>query len=399
MFNEEIYEILNRTEDSENESDLKELNVETMSNIVIGSSDWTVEAIINQIKSGNIDLDPSYQRREAWNKDRKSKYIESLILGLPVPQIVLAEKQNKKGKFYVIDGKQRLLSLLTFFSKDDPDLSEYKNYNLKGLSIRKDLNGKNISIFKSDINYDDDYTSLQNAPIRTLLIKNWGNEDVLYEIFYRLNTGSVPLSPQELRKALKPGLFVDFAEDKASKLEGIMKILGLDKPDYRMRDVELVIRYFANKLFINSYTGDLKKFMDKTCEKLNSVFETEEDKLLNLIEELDSAISATYDIFLENDAFRKYKNGKFENRFNKPIFDIMVYYFSNQEIREKSLARSAEIKKAFIALCGDSSFLESLEHSTKNLEPTARRFNMWGSALSQIVDVSIPEIIFDRDVG
>jgi len=78
---------------------------------VINQADWTVETIIQQIDKGNIELNPAFQRREAWQTPRKSQYIESLIINVPVPQVVLAERRDKRGKFIVIDGKQRLLAL------------------------------------------------------------------------------------------------------------------------------------------------------------------------------------------------------------------------------------------------------------------------------------------------
>src|SRR5688500_16703592 len=81
---------------------------------VINQADWTVETILQQIDKGNIELNPDFQRREAWRTPHKSRYIESLILNVPVPQIVLAERKDKRGKFIVIDGKQRLLTLRQF---------------------------------------------------------------------------------------------------------------------------------------------------------------------------------------------------------------------------------------------------------------------------------------------
>ena len=86
----------------------------TTTGAVVTASDWTTETILSQLRQGNIDLTPSFQRREAWRNDRKSRYIESLFLGLPVPQIVLAERKGRRGSYIVIDGKQRLLSIRSF---------------------------------------------------------------------------------------------------------------------------------------------------------------------------------------------------------------------------------------------------------------------------------------------
>lgn len=73
----------------ESEEDIGSLDQKSFSNAVLSGNDWTTETIINQINKGNILLNPDFQRRDAWDKVRKSRFIESLILGLPIPQIVL----------------------------------------------------------------------------------------------------------------------------------------------------------------------------------------------------------------------------------------------------------------------------------------------------------------------
>src|SRR4051812_29835302 len=90
--------------------------------IVIAARDWTVETIVQQVKEGNIDLDPDFQRRNAWRDDRRSRLIESFVLGFPVPQIVLAENPNRRKSYIVIDGRQRLMTIAGFY------LDEYRNY-------------------------------------------------------------------------------------------------------------------------------------------------------------------------------------------------------------------------------------------------------------------------------
>ncbi|MBQ8133912.1 MAG: DUF262 domain-containing protein [Clostridia bacterium] len=91
------------------------------SQAVIWGTDWTTETINNQLVKGNIDLNPSFQRRDAWDNGEKSRLIESLMLGLPVPPIILAENKGKKNSYIVIDGKQRLLSIRRFFTESQKD--------------------------------------------------------------------------------------------------------------------------------------------------------------------------------------------------------------------------------------------------------------------------------------
>jgi hypothetical protein len=96
------------TDQQEDASDLR-LSTDWFSGPTLWSTDWTTETIVSQLKRGNINLNPRYQRRNAWDPVRKSLFIESLILGLPIPEIILAEERGRKGSFIVIDGKQRLL--------------------------------------------------------------------------------------------------------------------------------------------------------------------------------------------------------------------------------------------------------------------------------------------------
>ncbi len=96
----------------ETDEDIGKINPRDFSGAAVSGNDWTTETIINQINKGNIQLDPDFQRREAWDNKRKSKFIESLIIGLPIPQIVLAESRDRRGSYIVLDGKQRLLSIL-----------------------------------------------------------------------------------------------------------------------------------------------------------------------------------------------------------------------------------------------------------------------------------------------
>src|SRR5687767_8254345 len=96
--------------ETEGEEDLDQTSLQRLSEAVVSGSDWTTETILRQLERGNIVLNPDYQRRDAWRPARKSKFIESLILGLPIPQLVLAESRGRKGTFIVIDGKQRLLT-------------------------------------------------------------------------------------------------------------------------------------------------------------------------------------------------------------------------------------------------------------------------------------------------
>lgn len=375
-------------ETTELEQDLSPLKQGEISQAVVNGTDWTVETILSQINKGNIQLNPKFQRRDAWGPDRKSKFIESLILGFPVPQLVLAEAKGKKGAYIVIDGKQRLLSIRQFAAPRDDQV--FSQLRLKGLTLRAELVDKNLDDLKLDANLDDDLRAFENAPIRTVVIKNWPSESFLYHVFLRLNTGSLPLSPQELRQALHPGRFVDFADETASNSIALREILKNKNPDFRMRDVELLVRFYAFHFFMSDYTGDLKGMLDLACERLNARWQDEKITLRQLGQEFEEAYKTAKEIFGEKTVFRKWAKGGYETRFNRAIFDVMMHYFAEPQIRELALSKRQAVEQRFKALCeGDQAFLGSIEKTTKSLEATQTRFSKWAIALNETLGVTI----------
>lgn len=136
----------------------------------------------------------------------------------------------------------------------------YSKLKLTNLKILTKCNNKTIDDIKKDLSLSHYIDNVENAAIRTVVIKNWDDESILYQIFLRFNTNTVSLSPQELRGALHPGPFVKFADEFSEKNKNIKKIFNIKKdPDFRMRDIELFIRFVGFKLFIEDYRGNLKK--------------------------------------------------------------------------------------------------------------------------------------------
>lgn len=366
--------------ENESEEDIKNVSKLSFSDLAVTGTDWTVETIINQIKKGNIQLDPSFQRRDAWSNKVKSRFIESLFIGLPIPQIILAEQKDKKGKFIVIDGKQRLLSLKQFAL---PDKDEHA-LKLSGLEVLSKFNRMTYADIEGGL-YFDDIDAFNNQTIRTVVIKNWKNVEVLYLLFLRLNTGSVKLSPQELRQALYPGEFIDFVNSESSKNEHLQKMLNIKKADFRMRDVEILIRFFAFNFFAKEYSGSMQNFLDLTCDKLNKSFANSKSALDNAINVLNFAIDLTFELFGTNNAFRKFKSGKYEDKYNRAVIDIMLFYFSQISNKAHLLELQNDIKTSFELLCTtDQEFLSSLESTTKSLSAVHYRFRRWGEVLSEV---------------
>lgn len=360
---------------------------------VLWGTDWTTETVINQLKKGNIELNPSFQRRDAWSIDKKSNFIESLFLGLPIPQIILAERQEKRGSYIVIDGKQRLLSIRQFFSESN---DEYLVLKLKHLEVLKELNNKSYLEIAQTPELSSYLDAFENQAIRTIVIKNWKDERYLYTVFLRLNTGSLELSPQELRQALHAGPFSNFADNYSLDSAQMMRIFKSNKPDFRMRDIELYLRYLAFKYSIEEYSGNLKVFLDKVWIDLNKEWDSKKDDVIRDSIELSNAIDAVYQIFGESGAFRKWSVDNWQGLFNRAVYDVMVYYLSQEYIRNASLEKGANIVSAFKDLCtNDSNFMRAIEATTKSTNNTYYRYAAWGNLLAGTlgIEVQVPEII------
>lgn len=399
----------------ESEEDLN-ANIDDFLQIVVRPLDWTVETLMSQISKGNINFSPDFQRRNAWGHKAKCKFIESLFLELPIPQIILAESTiDEKFSYIVIDGKQRLLAIKEFYGYKN-DNGEKIFLKLSGLKIFKELNGKTIEDLNKDPSLIVNMAKFENLSIKTVVVlkpsktKNEEMQDVyfedrekyLYTIFLRLNTGSLKLSPQELRQALHPGEFVRFADEFALNLDDIWKSLSLPVGyKRRMKDTELIIRYFAFKYFMPGYDGNVKIFLDNACQKLNKAWKLDEQEIRNKSEQLVKAIDMVRYIF-DKDSFKKFvkgdenREGKFSSSFSMVIFDLMTYYFSIEKHRNKVNDKNKnKIKKLFTDLCKQKKFSDSISSLAKLKEQTIIRYNTWGEKLSNLLRVDMPKDVIE----
>ncbi len=365
-------------DEQEGGSDL-ELEINKFQNLLVAPSDWTVGSLAGLIGT-TIELDPDFQRRDVWTEVARSKFIESIILNIPIPQILLAARKNERNKFIVIDGKQRLLTIRYFL---DGKHGSGRIFRLRGMRVLRELEGRSWEDIKDDEKYSKEFL---NQTIRTVVMRGWTEEDVLFEIFSRLNSGSVKLSPMELRMSLHPGDFLRYIIRWTEETRNIQKAMHLSRPDKRMGDVELAIRFLAFKREVMTYRGDLKDYLDRFCEIANLHFSDEKFKegIEDDLALMEKGISVIMEIFGEN-SFRKWKNGVYEPRFNRAIFDIMSISSANGAIRDWMLKNSDAVESAFKEICEeDSEFLTSLETTTKSISAVNKRFLTWQSKIEKL---------------
>jgi hypothetical protein len=215
-------------------------------------ADYPVDGLVKRLKEGTIYV-PPFQRSYVWSIRDASRFVESLLLGLPVPGVFLS-KEDMTNKLLVIDGQQRLRSLQFFYDRVfEPGKREFR---LEGVQERYD--GRTIDTLEiEDRRHLDD--SIIHATIMRQDIPS-DDDSSIYHVFERLNTGGKVLSGQEIRACLYHGPFDELIAELNTD-EGWRAIFGSENK--RLRDQELILRFFAFKHDGNVYFRPLKGFLNK----------------------------------------------------------------------------------------------------------------------------------------
>ena len=358
---------------------------ENENRIFTSSGDLEIDSLYNKQKRGRLELQPDFQRQYVWDSTKASKLIESAILLIPLPIIYLSEE--KDGKEYVIDGQQRLTSFFSFIDGAFPDSKPFK---LGGLTVCADLNGRKFKDLSDELQ-----DKIRYYKIRAITFLKNSSEDLKFEIFERLNTGSVQLNDQELRNCLYRGRFNVALKDMAADPD-FMHICGLKGPDKRMRDIELVLRFcaFYHRTYLN-YKPPIRTFLNQeACEKRDI---SNADLAVTQVA-FKNSCQIIRSIFDKNSFKRFYKgregepNGDWEpKKFNTSLYDILMYTFAKED-KNKVFQNLDAIKEGLIYLMTeDQEFVDSIELSTSSIQAVTKRFDKWRAMLQGIVGVNQKE--------
>lgn len=365
--------ITNTYEDNENDKSI-EIPKEDRK-LRIQSYDNRVNDIFNMIKDKDILLDPDYQRNYIWDNKKASLLIESILLNVPIPVIYCEEEED--GKWNVVDGLQRLNSIFRFFCDD---------LKLTGLEVLTELNGTRYS----DMKDQKAGRVLRNGTIRIIVIFNDSHPEIKYDIFMRLNRGSIQLNEQELRNFLYRGTFNEFLKNLRYNNK-FLKIMNLSEPHKRMVDIELILRFFALKEDYNiennsfsKYKGVMKTYLNEFMNRNKNYNSNQEIIFKNMF---NTTIDKVFSIFGEN-AFRKINTDKsFDKILNRAIMDIIMLSFSKYKL-ETLESKKKEIIDMFYSLCfyeGSSEFLDSLTKGTSDIRQMKTRLKIWFHNLKSLL--------------
>ncbi len=356
----------------------------------IAGKDWTVETLVSQMRKGRIDLSPSFQRRNAWLNNRKSKLIESILLGFPIPQIVLAEQRGKPGYYFVLDGKQRLLAMRQFFADPtNPQDDGFDTLTIGNLEVLTELNHFHAASLERK--HPEYLAALENHTIRTVVLGQWNSERLLLSLFLRLNTGSVQLSPQELRQALIPGQFISWLDKTSGELKSLKTLLGNTHPDRRMVDAELLLRHLSFSTSPIPYRGNLKQFLDDTSRIYNEGWTDLEADAHDALYQFDAALTAAVRLFGINVACRKWSGTKYERALNRAVFDVQIFSLSLPHVREQIEGCEHDVLGAYRRTCVENeAFLRSITTTTKTADAFTTRHRQWAKILHDECDIDYP---------
>jgi len=341
--------------------------------------DPEIDSLHRRFLKGKLNVQPSFQRQFVWDEVKSSRLIESALLDIPIPIVYLSEEDD--GKENVIDGQQRLTSFFSFIDG---------KFKLKKLNVFTELNGRKFNELKEEL--QDKITTYK---IRVIKFKKESDGDLQFEIFARLNLGSVPLNDQELRNCVYRGKFnevlTELSQDKDFKY-----LLGIATPDKRMKDRELVLRFasFYFNTYLN-YNAPIKKFLNDSMVKYREINPVDELNLRNAFKNTVQIIKS----LLDNNAFKRFyrgdeknKNGKWETRkFNVSLFDILMSSFARED-KNTVFQNLDRIREAFIDLMTqDQDFIDAIELSTSSKKAVTTRFDKWRLTLQTILGIGKKE--------
>lgn len=326
-------------------------------------ADYTVDGLIKRLEKKQIIV-PKFQRRYVWDIKKASRFIESLIIGLPVPGIFLSRDalDTDKGKsetpsssspHLIIDGQQRLLSLQKFYN----GFFGEKKFRLSG--VCDELNGKSY-----DELTPDDQGRLDDAIIHATIIKQEApdkDNSSIYMVFERLNTGGMLLQPQEIRACIYHGEFNNLLNELI-KVPAWRSLFKKENP--RMKEQEMILRFFALYFKHNEYKKGLKHLLNSFMYKNKDLQLYDKDLLTDLFTKSISLIVKAKG----NEAFRR------GNAVNAALFDSMMIGVANR-LQESEMS-AEECRENYDKLMSDASYIDSATNSTADEKPLKERIRL-----------------------
>ncbi|HMY56280.1 MAG: DUF262 domain-containing protein [Nitrospira sp.] len=320
-------------------------------------ADYPVDGLVKRLASGDIvvplfrvapeegQTTVGFQRELVWKKSQADRFIESLLLGLPVPSIFLVKEPN--GKFLVLDGQQRLRTLESFYA------GLFKGIEFKLEEVQSKWAGKTYKTL-----HPDDRRRLDNSILHAIVVRQdepSEDQSSIYLIFERLNSGGTILQPQEIRVALYHGPFATLL----SELNNNMDWRALYGPkSARLKDIELLLRFLGLYFHRASYERPMKSFLNRYMAANRSLQKQGENVIRPLFENTVHAIRTG----IGEKAFRP-----FGTAVNAAVMDALLYGVASR-LASGAIMSPTNLKGSHEALLKDTKFLAAVTKATADVE-------------------------------
>lgn len=356
--------------------------------IKVRTTPSTIGQIINDLEDNFINLNTEFQRLpNLWNDTKKSRFVESLLLKLPIPAFYFNEKEE--NELEVVDGLQRISTIKNYVLN--------QNFKLSNLEFLKEYNGSSFSELPSTFQ-----RRIKTFPITTYIIEKGTPNTVKYNIFKRVNTGGLELTEQEIRHAINQGIPADLVADlvrghdekdetaiirSRKNQDGELEYLYATREgkefvkatDNRIGAFRMEDRDFATR-FISFYLIDFRKYEPNLDTFLNNgmatIRELEKSEIAKLKDDFYYSMKLANDIF-GNDAFRKrFYESDGRKPINKALFEVLSVTFAKLTELERQvlLNRKSKFREKFIKLHHDITFLRAISQGTAMKDSVIKRF-------------------------
>ena len=365
--------------DKELDNEINRLSIDSTANnhinILMDKKDFSLFELYRKYKNGQLVLDPAFQRNDVWKHAQKCELIESILIGLPIP--IFYFQITKDLKYIVIDGRQRLSAIFTFFDE---------KFSLTNLKILKQLNSKKMSDLKDS--YGIYKHVLEDYQVYCHIIKPPTSDSIIFEIFERVNRAGTQLNKQEIINAIHQGPALDMIKSIAAS-EVFQKASRISlEADTRMKGCYVLTRFMAYYCLLEEdhfskekyhFTGDLNKLIEDTLRWLN---QRDKEYLNNIKILIENSIEKVYKC-LNKGAFRRDAN------VNKPLnmrfFETEVYFFMFVDDKTFMDLYSRVFHK-LKSVISDELYIKYIEGYTNNLECLYGRFSMMKQAAKELYD-------------
>lgn len=326
-------------------------------------ADYPVDALVSRITQEDIVV-PEFQRGFIWPRSRIDRFVESLLLGLPVPGIFLAS-ETETNKLMVIDGQQRLMTLWSFYR----GLLRGKEFTL-GKGVQEQFQGKGYD----DLD-EEDRRRLDNSIIHATVIRQdqpSDDQSSIYFVFERLNTGGTVLQPQEIRAAIYGGAFNDLLHE-INKYPQWRTIFG--KESKRRKDQELILRFFAFRHHRSEYRRPMKEFLNDFMGRNRDLARLDKDVMRS---EFQGVIDLLAEAIPAESLFRP--GGK---AINAAVFDAMTVGIAPL-LQQAGKPDADRLRQVYADLLADEDFQMSYQRATADEASVERRISMASNAFAGI---------------